>query len=360
VASNPEFLREGSAVTDFLFPDRIVVGADDDLGRFLLREVYRPLTSGAYYQREDAVPCPSRKHDRVKLLVTSAKSAELIKHASNAFLATKISFVNMVAELAEAVGADIDEVEAGMGADPRIGSEFLRSGVGYGGSCFPKDVAAFAAVAQRCGLDFSLLREVALVNERQRSRFVDKVHRTMGTLTGKRLGVLGLSFKAGTDDVRESPAIAIVRALTCAGAVVCAHDPVAMGRAQEALADRQITYAHDAYDAASGADALLILTEWQQFAALDLHKLHLAMKSPLIFDGRNLYAPQEMAAAGFVYYSVGRMPIDMTPTAETLEVPTASIFGPSHSDETALAVALAQTQTFDEYSPRNHQRATTR
>src|SRR5271165_1786518 len=174
VASNPEFLREGSAVTDFLYPDRIVVGADDDSAGFLLREVYRPLTSGAYYRREDAVPCPTRMQSRARLLLTSAKSAELIKHASNGFLAMKISYVNTVARLADAVGADIDEVCAGMGSDPRIGCEFLRAGVGYGGSCFPKDVAAFEAVARRWGVDFPMLREVMRVNEEQRTRFVAK------------------------------------------------------------------------------------------------------------------------------------------------------------------------------------------
>src|SRR5271157_4584253 len=170
VASNPEFLREGSAVTDFLYPDRIVVGADDEFSRFMLREVYRPLSSGTYYRREDAVPCPARRQGRTLLLLTSAKSAELIKHACNAFLATKISYINIVARLAEKVGADIDEVCAGMGSDPRIGSELLRAGIGYGGSCFPKDVAAFEAVARRCGVDFALLRDTARVNEEQRTR----------------------------------------------------------------------------------------------------------------------------------------------------------------------------------------------
>lgn len=306
VASNPEFLREGSAVTDFLYPDRIVVGADDEFSSFMLREVYRPLTSGAYYHSGHAVPCPSRPKARARLLISSAKSAELIKHASNAFLATKISYINTVARLAEAAGANIDEVCAGMGADARIGSEFLRAGVGYGGSCFPKDVAAFEAVARHCGVDFALLRETARVNEEQRFRFVERVRRTMGTLTGKRIGVLGLAFKEGTDDVRESPAIAIVRELVRQGASVCAHDPAAMERAREALLPMQITYAHDGYDAARGSDALLILTAWRQFAQIDLQRLRSIMRAPVIFDGRNLFAPEEMAAAGFVYHSIGR------------------------------------------------------
>ena len=306
VASNPEFLREGSAVTDFLYPDRIVVGADDDFGRFLLREVYRPLTSGSYYRNESAVPCPTGRRNKANLLLTSAKSAELIKHASNGFLATKISYINAVAQLAEAVGANIDEVSAGMGSDSRIGSDFLRAGVGYGGSCLPKDVAAFQAVSSQRGVDFPLLREVARLNQEQRSRFVDKIRRFVGALAGKRIGVLGLSFKEDTDDVRESPALAIVRELVRQGAQVCAHDPVAMDKARIVLSDQPILYAHDAYDAACGCDALLILTGWKQFAKLDLHKLHSLMKSPVIFDGRNLYLPEEMAAAGFVYHSVGR------------------------------------------------------
>ena len=231
VASNPEFLREGSAVTDFLYPDRIVMGADDEFAEFLLREVYRPLVSGAYYRREDAVPCSSSvEGEGASCSMTSAKSAELIKHASNAFLATKISYINTVARVAEAVGADIDEVCAGMGADPRIGSDFLRAGVGYGGSCFPKDVAAFEAVARDCGVDFPLLRDVARVNEEQRRALWSGCRREVGPLAGKRLGVLGLAFKEDTDDVRESPAIAIVRELAEQGAAVCAHDPAAMAQ----------------------------------------------------------------------------------------------------------------------------------
>jgi UDPglucose 6-dehydrogenase len=315
VVSNPEFLREGSAVTDFLYPDRIVIGADDDFGRFLLRETYRPLTSGSYYRQEDAVPCPKRAHGRAPLLLTTAKSAELIKHASNAFLAVKISYINTIAQVAEVVGADIDEVSAGMGSDPRIGNDFLRAGVGYGGSCLPKDVAAFEAVAKRRGVNFPLLREVARLNEEQRSRFVEKVRQSIGPLAGKRIGVLGLSFKEDTDDVRESPAIAIVSELVQRGALVCAHDPAAMEKARSVLAVGQITYAHDPYDAACGCDALLILTAWKQFATLDLHRLHSVMKSPLIFDGRNMFLPEEMAAAGFVYHSVGRqsLPLNCQP-----------------------------------------------
>ncbi|HEY4961607.1 MAG TPA: UDP-glucose/GDP-mannose dehydrogenase family protein [Terriglobales bacterium] len=370
VASNPEFLREASAVTDFLYPDRIVEGADDDFSRFMLREVYRPLSSGAYYRREDAVPCPSRTRGRVRLLMTSAKSAELIKHASNAFLATKISYVNTVARVAEAVGANIDEVCAGMGSDPRIGSEFLRAGIGYGGSCFPKDVAAFEAVARRCGVDFQMLRQVAQVNEEQRMRFVDKLQRALGPLAGKRIGVLGLAFKEDTDDVRESPSIAVVRELVRHGALVCAHDPAAMARAREILPSQQITYAHDAYQAACGSDAVLILTGWKQFAKLDLQKLHSVMKAPVIFDGRNLFAPEEMAAAGFLYHSVGRPSPAVTRPATTLSgIPIAA----GHSVAQIAAAAgqaslaaptrphlLLQPRTQNAQSPGAPQRATDR
>ena len=370
VASNPEFLREGSAVTDFLYPDRIIVGADDEFSRFMLREVYRPLWSGAYYRREDAVARPAKTQSRGRLLLTSAKSAELIKHASNAFLATKISYINTVAQLAEKVGANIDEVCAGMGSDPRIGSEFLRPGIGYGGSCFPKDVAAFDAVARRCGVDIPLLREVARVNDEQRMRFVEKVRRTLGPLSGKRIGVLGLAFKEDTDDVRESPAVAIVRELERQGAMVYAHDPAAMAKTREAMPNTQIAYADNPYETACGCDALLILTAWRQFAGLDLQKLHSVMKTPIIFDGRNLLAPEEMAAAGFMYHSVGRTsPAVIRPVATPLGVPTttgytvariAAAAEQAYPETSALRQVAIQSKVGNEYSPGTPQRATDR
>src|ERR1700683_3900880 len=213
VASNPEFLREGTAVTDFLFPDRIVVGCDNDRCADVLREVYAPLTSGSYYERGDAIPQPDRTSIPAPILVTSTKSAELIKHASNAFLAMKISFINAVASLCESVGADVNQVCHGIGTDTRIGPRFLNPGIGYGGSCFPKDVMAFRAVARVSGWDFGLLDEVLRIKEDQRDRFLRTVRRALWTLRGKHLGVLGLAFKGGTDDIRESPAIAIVQAL---------------------------------------------------------------------------------------------------------------------------------------------------
>ncbi len=311
VASNPEFLREGTAVTDFLYPDRIVMGVDDDFSAAMLYNIYRPLAEGTYYCNEDAIPCPGPKQNRARIIVTNAKSAELIKHASNAFLAMKISFVNMVANVSEAVGADIDQVCAGVGSDPRIGPQFLQAGIGYGGSCFPKDVSAFHSVAAQCGTDSSLLGEVVRINNDQRLRFVKKVRTALWTLRGKRIGVLGLAFKGGTDDIRESPAIAIIQELLKEGASVCAYDPAAMPKAQQVLPAGTIEYAENEYLAASRRDALLVLSEWEQFAKLDLQKLRSVMKQPIVIDGRNLFQPSQMAAAGFLYYSVGR-PLQIT------------------------------------------------
>jgi UDPglucose 6-dehydrogenase len=305
VASNPEFLREGTAVTDFLFPDRIVVGCDNDRCADVLRQVYAPLTSGSYYERSDAIPQPDRTSIPAPILVTSSKSAELIKHASNAFLAMKISFINAVASMCESVGADVNQVCQGIGSDSRIGPRFLNPGIGYGGSCFPKDVMAFRAVARACGYDFRLLDEVMRINEDQRARFLHKVRSALWTLRGKQLGVLGLAFKGGTDDIRESPAILIVQALLQEGCKISAFDPAAMERAQEVMSSG-FRLATSAYEAATGADALLILTEWEEFANLDLQRLNQELKYPIVIDGRNLYDPEVMAANGLTYYSVGR------------------------------------------------------
>jgi len=285
VASNPEFLREGTAVTDFLYPDRIVVGADTERCARVLREIYRPLTDGSYYRNADAIPAPDRASPPFRtegermgrptpppLIATSAKSAELIKHASNAYLAMKISFINAI---------------------------------GYGGSCFPKDLLAFRSVARECGYDFRLLEEVMRINEEQRHRFIRKVRSALWTLRGKKLGVLGLAFKGGTDDVRESPAILLIQSLLQEGCQIAAYDPAAQERAREVL-NSCVRLAESAYDAARGADALLILTEWEEFAALDLKRLHGELKYPIVIDGRNLYDPEVMAANGFTYYSVGR------------------------------------------------------
>src|SRR5437868_8970624 len=279
VASNPEFLREGTAVTDFLYPDRIVVGADSGRSASVLSQIYAPLTDGSYYQRNDAIPAPDRAHIPPQLIVTSAKSAELIKHASNAFLAMKISFINEVASICESVGANVQQVCDGSGSASRIGPRFLNPGIGYGGSCFPKDLMAFRAVAKECGYDFRLLDGVMRINEDQRHRFLKKVRSVLWTLRGKRLGVLGLAFKGGTDDIRESPAILLVQELLREGCHICVHDPAAMDRAKEVL-NSSVVYAAGPYEAAAGADALLILTEWEEFAALDLDRLRKLVKYP--------------------------------------------------------------------------------
>jgi UDPglucose 6-dehydrogenase len=305
VASNPEFLREGSAVTDFMFPDRIVIGSDGARPAEVLREVYAPLTGGGYYQRTDAIPQPDRALIPPPIIVTSTKSAELIKHASNAFLAMKISFINAVASVCEAVGADVNEVAHGVGTDTRIGHRFLNPGIGYGGSCFPKDVMAFRAVARESGYDFRLLDEVMKINEDQRQRFLRKVHSALWTVRGKNLGVLGLAFKGGTDDIRESPALFLVKALLQEGSKVTAYDPAAMERTRQCMPSG-IAFVNSPYEAAQGADALLILTEWEEFANLDLGRLRRELKYPIVIDGRNLYDPEVMAAQGFTYYSVGR------------------------------------------------------
>ncbi|HLK34078.1 MAG TPA: UDP-glucose/GDP-mannose dehydrogenase family protein [Terriglobales bacterium] len=305
VASNPEFLREGTAVTDFLYPDRIVVGADNERCAGILCEIYRPMTDGSYYKSKDAVPGPDGAVVPPYLIVTSAKSAELIKHASNAFLAMKISFVNAVASVCENVGADVAQVCEGIGTDSRIGRRFLSPGIGYGGSCFPKDLMAFRAVARDCSYDFSLLDEVIRINEDMRQRFLRKVRNALWTLKGKRLAVLGLAFKGGTDDVRESPAVALVELLIKEGSQVIAYDPAAMERAREILGERVI-FAANAYEAINGADALLVLTDWEEFASLDLERVREQLRYPIVIDGRNLYKPERMAALGFFYYSVGR------------------------------------------------------
>jgi UDPglucose 6-dehydrogenase len=305
VASNPEFLREGTAVTDFLFPDRIVIGCDGERAADVLREIYAPMTDGSYYQRTDAIPHPDSATIPPPIIVTSTKSAELIKHASNAFLAMKISFINAVASVCESVGADVNQVVHGVGTDSRIGPRFLNPGIGYGGSCFPKDVMAFRAVARECGYDFRLLDEVMRINEDQRQRFLRKVHSALWTLRGKKLGVLGLAFKGGTDDIRESPALFLVQTLLQEGSKITAYDPAGMDRAREVLGS-SVTFVNSSLEAASGADALLILTEWEEFANLDLNRLRQELRYPIVIDGRNLYHPEVMAAQGFTYYSVGR------------------------------------------------------
>ncbi len=307
VVSNPEFLREGTAVVDFLHPDRIVVGANSERAAQVMRRVYAPLTEGTYYAQPDALQGACSASRPAPLVVTSAQSAELIKHASNAFLALKISFINAVANLAEAVDGDIQDIAAGMGLDTRIGPRFLRAGLGYGGSCFPKDVAAFRWVAQQRGVEFQLLDEIRKINERQKEIFFNKVLSALWTLRGKRLAALGLAYKGDTDDIRESPAIDMIKRLLASGALVTAYDPAAMERAREVLpASDRMGYASGVFEAARDADAVLILTDWKEFANIDLVRLNQEVRFPIVIDGRNLYQPQVMHDHGFTYVSVGR------------------------------------------------------
>ncbi len=307
VASNPEFLREGTAVADFLHTDRIVVGTDSERAAALMTAIYEPLTGGSYYRQTGALPGACSEEALPPLLHVSTKAAELIKHASNAFLAVKISFINVVANICEAVGADVEQVARGIGMDTRIGPRFLQAGIGYGGSCFPKDVAAFRYVAEQCGISFGMLSEVEKTNAEQKRRFFQKVRSALWTFRGKKLGILGLAFKGGTDDIRDSPAIEIVEMLLREGCSIDAYDPAAMERTAEVLpASSSMHYVEDAYAAARDKDALLILTDWREFAELDLERLQASLRYPIILDGRNLFDPAHMAARGFTYLSVGR------------------------------------------------------
>ncbi|TAL55423.1 MAG: UDP-glucose/GDP-mannose dehydrogenase family protein [Nanoarchaeota archaeon] len=284
VASNPEFLREGSAIEDFLRPDRVVIGLQSEKAEAILRKLYEPLNT--------------------KLIVTDIKSAEIIKHASNSFLASKISFINAVANICEAAGADIQQVAEGMGIDKRIGRQFLYPGVGYGGSCFPKDVDAFVRIAEKKGYDFGLLKEVQKVNKDQRKRFIKKIEDALWVTKGKTIAIWGLAFKPNTDDLREAPSIDIISALLKEGAVIRAYDPVAMDNMRQIFSE--ITYSKNPYEAAEGADAVVLLTEWNEFKQIDLKKIRNSLRYPLIIDGRNVYNPQDMEALGFHYVSVGR------------------------------------------------------
>jgi UDPglucose 6-dehydrogenase len=307
VVSNPEFLREGTAVADFLHPDRIVVGADSERAASVLNRIYLPLTSGDYYKSKNAIPGGCSATQPPPLLLTSTKSAEIIKHASNAFLALKISFINAVSNLCEATDANVEQVARGIGLDSRIGPKFLRPGIGYGGSCFPKDVAAFRSVADQLGIDFNLLTEIEKINNHQKKRFLHKVRSALWTLRGKRISVLGLAFKGDTDDIRESPAIDIVEMLLAEGCSIAAFDPAAMTRTREVLPESpNLRYTEDAYTAANDADALLILTDWPEFANLNLKQINETLRYPIIIDGRNLYDPNIMTQHGFTYLSIGR------------------------------------------------------
>jgi UDPglucose 6-dehydrogenase len=286
VVSNPEFLREGSAVDDFMKPDRVVLGSSDDGAAQRVAELYLPL--------------------RAPMVITDLYTAEMIKYASNAFLATKISFINEMARICERLGADVKEVAAGMGYDKRIGRAFLDAGLGYGGSCFPKDVRALAHMAGEAGLHPQLLDAVMTINTDQRYLVVNKLKQELGDLKGKQVAVLGLAFKDNTDDMRDAPSIDIIRWLLEDGAVVRAYDPEATQTARQAMPDTAIDFCDDALAAAQSADAVVVVTEWKEFRQINLLRLRSVMRGDVLVDGRNLYDPEEMARLGFRYAGIGR------------------------------------------------------
>ena len=287
VASNPEFLREGAAIADFKHPDRIVVGAEDQRAQDVLREIYRPLFL-----------------NRAPILFTARRTAELTKYAANAFLAVKISFINEIADLCEAVDADVQDVARGIGLDNRIGAKFLHAGPGYGGSCFPKDTLALLKTADNVGIDQRIVRTTVEVNDHRKATMVDRVEGPLGSLSGKRVGVLGLAFKPNTDDMREAPSIPLINSLIERGASVTAFDPVASEQAEKIFKD--VAFAPDAYAAAANADALVIVTEWDEFRALDLERVAASLRGKILVDLRNVYDRSEAEAAGLVYYGIGR------------------------------------------------------
>ena len=284
VVSNPEFLREGFAVEDLMKPDRIVIGVRSQRPVSAMKEIYEPF--------------------KAPIIVTDINSAELIKHASNSFLALKISYINAISVLCEAAGANVQEVANGMGMDDRIGRRFLNPSLGFGGSCFPKDLSAFIKIAEQVGYDFGLLKEVQKINAAQMDRFVKKITDTLWVLKDKKIGVLGLAFKQNTDDVRMSPAIELCQRLQKEGAVLRVHDPQAMEKAKAILHD--VTFVEDMNEVADGCDALVIATEWDEFKKLDLDRARKALSHPIMFDGRNLFDPAEMERLGFIYKSIGR------------------------------------------------------
>ncbi len=302
VASNPEFLREGTAVGDFLHPDRIVVGVDDENAEQQLREIYGPILDRRFNCPLHVPSCPPAPAP--PFVVTTVNSAELIKHASNSFLALKVSYANAIADLCERLGANVEEVTRAMGMDPRIGPQFLRAGLGFGGFCLPKDIQAFIRLAERAGVDFGLLKEAERVNKQRIDCFLEKTRRALWVVKDKQIGVLGLAFKANTDDIRFAPAIELIRRLRAEGARVRAYDPEAMPRARQVFADGE--FPADVYETARDADALLIVTEWEQFRQLDWKRIRELMARPLVLDGRNLLEPAAMKALGFEYHSVGR------------------------------------------------------
>ena len=289
IASNPEFLREGSAIEDFLRPNRVVIGASSEQAIAILKDLYRPL-----YLIE------------TPFLITNVETAEMIKYASNAFLATKISFINEIANLCERVGADVHGVAKGMGLDKRIGPKFLHPGPGFGGSCFPKDTRALSQMAKNSDYELKIVKSVIEVNQRQRTIMINKIKKSVGKIKGKTIGILGLSFKPNTDDVRESPAIEIAKILVKGGSRIRTFDPEALGTAKAVFNSGKVTYCKDAYEVAKGSNALVIATEWNQFRMLDMKKIKRLLKEPILIDLRNVYEPDYVKKLGFSYTSVGR------------------------------------------------------
>ena len=302
VASNPEFLREGTAVADFFHPDRIVVGVEDPSSAAELREIYRPILERSFRCPVHNGTCPPGRI--AEFLVTTINSAELIKHASNSFLALKISYANVIADLCEKIGANVEEVTHAMGLDPRIGGQFLKAGLGYGGFCLPKDVQAFIHLSASVGVHFDILKATESVNKQRIDRYFEKIRQALWVVKDKRVAVLGLAFKANTDDIRFAPALEVVRRLLEEGAVVHATDPEGMPRTKALFPE--VHYHEDAYQALQGADAALVCTEWDSFRKLDWDRAGKVMARKLVIDGRNLYTPQGMREKGFEYYSFGR------------------------------------------------------
>ncbi|HYS23512.1 MAG TPA: UDP-glucose/GDP-mannose dehydrogenase family protein [Candidatus Eisenbacteria bacterium] len=302
VVSNPEFLREGTAVADFFHPDRIVVGVEDPFSAAELREIYRPILEKSFRCPVHNGTCPPGH--KAEFLVTTINSAELIKHASNSFLALKISYANVIADLCEKIGANVEEVTHAMGLDPRIGGQFLKAGLGYGGFCFPKDVQAFIHLSASVGVDFDILKATERVNKQRIGCYFEKIRQALWVVKGKRVAVLGLAFKANTDDIRFAPALEVVKRLLEEGAIVHATDPEAMPRTKALFP--QVHYHEDAYQALQDADAALVCTEWDSFRKLDWDRAGKVMARKLVIDGRNLYTPQGMREKGFEYYSFGR------------------------------------------------------
>ena len=288
VASNPEFLREGSAVSDFLSPDRIIIGVETDKARDIMVEIYQKFKD--------------------RLIITNIDTAELIKHASNSFLALKISFINLISELCDKTDADVEQVAEGMGLDPRIGSLFLRAGIGYGGSCFPKDIRALTKIGEDLGVNVNLLKEADRINIDRIEVFVEKIKKALWILKDKKFAILGLAFKPETDDIREAPGIKIIRRLLEEGALLRLYDPKAMDNMKEIFPEQppQITYTKSLYEAVEEANALLLVTEWDEFKEMDLQKIKKAMDNPIIIDGRNVFEPSKLRELGFEYYSIGR------------------------------------------------------